>query len=79
MMIIYGKELEGVGGGGYWLQGAFIVKYPIGTHKKGVINTPNLKVAWSVPVRNILYMHLVVLSSLATQCRVGPVRFMQQM
>ena len=40
---------------------------------------PSLTVAWSVLVQHMLYMHSVVLSSQATQCRVKPARFMQQM
>ena len=39
---------------------------------------PPVKVAWSVPVQHVLYMHLVILSSLATQCSVVCVESAQQ-
>ena len=40
---------------------------------------PSLKVEYSVPVQHLLYMHYVVPSSQATQCRIGTARFMQLM
>ena len=46
----------------YWsvLQG----RLPTGAH----MSHPSLKVAWSVPIQHLLYMHSVEPSSLATQC-----------
>ena len=45
---------------------------------KLILNSHHSKVAWSDPVQHILYMHSVVLSSLANKCKVDPARYMQQ-
>ena len=49
----------------------------LGTLELDTPNHPSLKVVWSVPVQHVLYA--VLLFSQATQYRVDPARFLQQM